>query len=544
MAHALLYIFPLRLDLTENKIYSVDPEVIKIVNKIKDPIDIFLYSSQSSKDMPYPAKSYAKRVEQTLRELINASQSKIQLKVIDPNRSHDASIWAQNYGLKEIKSKNGQGYYLGLVISTLDKEAVIPYLDLSQEPFLQYEIAQSISKIASTKVSHIGLISPYDPRNIVQWHGIKSLNKRYQVVPLSLSLNEISQAYSMLIVFGGEALPKETVVALQEFLARGGRLILFLDPYPRVMGVTQYSKGKLAINTLLESWGISYDSHQIVGDEKLASNILIHSEKIRYPYILNINSNHIPKDHAISRSLQDLVLIEPGALELINKQKGLHYQELLRTSNRSGLISKAQFQLQDFIRNTRSFITKNRSYSLSYLIYGDFDQGTKTSHQSPGAVIVYTDTDFLQDHYAFHSRRVSEHTLHTPKNSNARLLLNSIDFMSNNISILKTRPTGERHRPFTKFNDLNQSSQNKWKKAEYKLTEEIAEIKERRSKKAGQKKAIREKLQELVNKRRKLRFMLEKEVEDLKFKLILLNIFTLPILFGILKLLKKGRIVA
>src|SRR5436190_20662675 len=73
-----------RLDLTENRLYTLSPGTKNILSGIDDPIHLYLfYSDKATRDLPQLRK-YAQRVREVLEEMASQSQGKVKLEVIDP----------------------------------------------------------------------------------------------------------------------------------------------------------------------------------------------------------------------------------------------------------------------------------------------------------------------------------------------------------------------------------------------------------------------------------------------------------------------------
>lgn len=73
-----------RLDLTENQLYTLSDGTKRILSNIDEPINLyFFYSDQATAAVP-TLRDYANRVREMLTEFANGSHGKIRLRVIDP----------------------------------------------------------------------------------------------------------------------------------------------------------------------------------------------------------------------------------------------------------------------------------------------------------------------------------------------------------------------------------------------------------------------------------------------------------------------------
>jgi ABC-type uncharacterized transport system involved in gliding motility auxiliary subunit len=73
-----------RIDLTENRLYTIAPGTKRVVSSLDEPINLYFYFSQEpSRDIP-SLRAYAQRVREMLEEMVQRSNGKLRLSVIDP----------------------------------------------------------------------------------------------------------------------------------------------------------------------------------------------------------------------------------------------------------------------------------------------------------------------------------------------------------------------------------------------------------------------------------------------------------------------------
>ena len=88
-----------RMDLTDEKLYTLSEGSGKLVNGLERPVQLKYYVSSSSQQMPINLKRYAKRIEDLLQEFAVSSGGKVTLELFDPKPDSDAEEWAQKYGV-------------------------------------------------------------------------------------------------------------------------------------------------------------------------------------------------------------------------------------------------------------------------------------------------------------------------------------------------------------------------------------------------------------------------------------------------------------
>ena len=116
----------LRVDLTEDNLYSLSEGTRSIVSSLEEPIEImFFYSDSATEDIPQ-IRSYGTRVQELLREIVIASNGNLRLNMIDPEPFSEEEDLATQYGIRVVPvTQGGEGVYFGLVV-TQDSASDVP----------------------------------------------------------------------------------------------------------------------------------------------------------------------------------------------------------------------------------------------------------------------------------------------------------------------------------------------------------------------------------------------------------------------------------
>ena len=124
-----------RLDLTEQKLYTISDGTRQILGELDEPINLyFFYSDKVAKDLP-ALRTYAQRVEEMLKAYQAQANGKIHLHIIDPQPFSEDEDKAAEYGLQGIPlQQGGDSVYFGLAgTNSLDDTQVIPFFAFSAE---------------------------------------------------------------------------------------------------------------------------------------------------------------------------------------------------------------------------------------------------------------------------------------------------------------------------------------------------------------------------------------------------------------------------
>jgi ABC-type uncharacterized transport system involved in gliding motility auxiliary subunit len=109
-----------RIDLTEDKLYTLSQGSLNIIESIDEPITLrFYYSEQVAQALP-SLKAYAQRVQELLEEYQRASNGMIRLMTINPEPFSDNEQRAKQYGLQGVPIDGEPDFfYFGLVGTNL-----------------------------------------------------------------------------------------------------------------------------------------------------------------------------------------------------------------------------------------------------------------------------------------------------------------------------------------------------------------------------------------------------------------------------------------
>src|SRR5215216_4050408 len=66
-------VFKSRIDLTEERLYTLSPGTRAILKKLDSPVEIRFYYTQRENQMPAPLRNYARHIEDLLSEFRQAS---------------------------------------------------------------------------------------------------------------------------------------------------------------------------------------------------------------------------------------------------------------------------------------------------------------------------------------------------------------------------------------------------------------------------------------------------------------------------------------
>jgi len=287
--------FKQRLDLTNERLYTLSDGTKKILKNLDKGVEIRFYFSQGEKEMDAGLKSYAQHVEDLLAEYKKAAGGKIKVKKLDPKPDTDAEDSAHLDGIEGQMLPTGDSLYFGLAISYLDQKVALPVLPPNRERLLEYDISRALSKVANPVKPVVGVMTPLPmfgmPNNPMMarmgqqpqdpWVVISELQNDFTLRQVPMTADKIDDDIKVLVVVHPKEITDTAQYAIDQFVLRGGKLIAFLDGLAIMDHSSQQQNPMMpamgtgsSLDKLLKAWGITFDTSKVVADINFTSRFM------------------------------------------------------------------------------------------------------------------------------------------------------------------------------------------------------------------------------------------------------------------------------
>ncbi|MGH7968305.1 MAG: GldG family protein, partial [Limisphaerales bacterium] len=381
-------LFKTRVDLTQEKAYTLSDGTRRILAKLDTPLKIRFYCTKPESTSPETVflTDYAKRVEDLLGEYKQAAHGKLVIEKYDPQPDSDAEDSARLDGVEGGALPNGEKFYLGLAVSMLDQKEVISFLAPNREKLLEYDISRAISRVVNPERPVIGLMSampvfgmqsnPMMQRMGQQgqepWVIVNELKKDFDVRNVPLETDAIDKDIKVLLVIHPRGITDKAQYALDQFVMRGGKLIAFLDPLPLLDSKEQNQMlGNIpnsgsTLDKLIKAWGLSFDTTKVVAD----MNFKCQGRRPEGPASLQLTSDGINGQDVVTSQIDSLWLPYAGAFTG-TPVSGLKETVLLKSTKQSQLVEgfMAQLSADNIVKD---FKPSGLQYALAVRLTGQF----------------------------------------------------------------------------------------------------------------------------------------------------------------------------
>ncbi len=531
----------LKVDITDQRLYTLSDGTKAILAKLHQPIKARLYYAKTAAlkgpDQIQFFNNYYQFVRALLEEYVAASKGMVELEVIDPRPFSDDEAQAMRYGLKRFPITQEESFFFGLVVQTqFGVEKAMPFFSPNRQNFVEYDISYMIDTAVTRQKKRVGImsslpvmgddVSGYMAEMMMRqgqrpkpaWTFVEQLRRKYEVKEVATDVNDI-QDVDILLVIHPKDLPEGTLFAIDQFVLKGGKMIVCVDPHcfadraeqmPMQMRMQRSQSSQL--NALLGTWGLEMPANTFAGDRSLAmmANITRDQRPERVIGYLNLTPEGkcFDTDNVITAELNQVRILFSGVLQEVEDSNEVQSDAqieripLLMTTSRGNSWSiSSPFELMMLNAQSlmRKFVDGIKPVTMGYLITGRFkssfpdgieievessedessdepkdpNEDKKTKKLITGlkeaeqncAVVVFADVDFISDGLAYQDSFFGKLVV----GDNSALMLNTIDDLSGSSDLVSIRSRGNFKRPFVVVDEIK-------RQAEAETAEEVAKV--------------------------------------------------------------------
>ena len=585
-----------RIDLTNNQLYTLSAGTRKVLQKIDEPINLYLFfSNQETQGLP-ALRAYATRVTETLQEFAANAKGKLVLHVVDPIPFSEDEDRAEQFGLQAamVGDKN---VYFGLAGSnSVGTTDTIPFFDPepSKEAFLEYDLARLVYNLANPKKTVVGLLSgapiggSFDPQTqqpTQPWTIVEQARELFELRMLPESTLKIDDDINVLWIVHPAMVDDATQYAIDQFVMRGGRALIFVDPMAEILAAGQEPTGLAAppsssLDKLFKAWGVEFSTMDVVADNRYALGIRQGQKSVRHVGLLGLDMEAMSKNDVITSGLGSVNVGLGGYFKAADGATS-KLTPLLQSSTEAETLPVARFQfLPDPGELLNGFKATGMQYTIAARLEGPLksafpdgppkppegrdapvDDKLKTEHKAStdGANLVLVgDVDMLSDRLWVQVQNFLGQRLAQPFANNGDFVVNALDNLSGSADLIGLRSRATFTRSFTTVDKLRRDADAKFRETEKELQAQLSdterklgELQAGRNDKSSalmnsaQQEEIQRFLGEQVKIRQQLRAVrheLDQDITNLGTTLKVLNILVMPVvLIGLLLLVAAAR---
>jgi len=502
-----------RLDLTQNRLYTLSTGTKQVLAELKEPVNLYFYFSRGAAAKQSPLiMPYANRVREFLEEITARSGGKIRLREIDPQPFSEDEDRAAEAGLQSLNEGGGEPFYFGLVgTNSTDGRSVIPSFQADREEFLEYDVAKLVQELATPKKAVIGLMSslpmqgqfnPMTGQPGETWPVVSQLEQLFTIRTLTTDIDHIDKDVDVLMVVHPKNLAPKTLYAIDQFVMRGGRILLFVDPDSGADAAGQDPSNPFAramanhssnLEPLLAAWGVDYDPGKVIGDLELGLEVRasMQGPPTRHIGILGLRRDDMDKKDVDTASL-DAINVATAGILAPRAGATTRFEPLLMSSTSAAPLPASRFNAMTDPASLRDgFKPTGIRYAIAARITGPvssaYPQGAPAGDKpasgpplahlakstAPANIVVVADTDMLMDYMWVQTREFLGQRIAQAFANNGDFVANALDNLSGSSALISIRGRATFSRPFERVEALRRQADDRLRAKALELQQEL-----------------------------------------------------------------------
>ena len=512
-----------RLDVTEGGLFTLSDGTLATLARIDEPVELhFFLSGRLVREVPLYA-TYGLRVRELLAEIAAASGGKVILREHDPKPFSRGEGLAVSFGVQGVPVESGgELAYFGLAgRNTVDDTESVPFFQPEREMLLEYDIARMIHTLSDPEPAVVGVLGSLPIMGdmhaqaqggvLVPWAIARHVKTGFGTIHLPESIDDLPASIDVMMVVHPRAMTERAIYALEQFLFRGGRALIFVDPKAESdtsVGPEAASSSTGGLDPLLRKWGIEVPDRQLVGDRSMALTINAGTAARPVPAEflawLGASAEHLAQDDPVTARLPVLNLASAGFIRR-DEDSPLALEPLIASGRDSGRIDvdAVRGMRPDVLGLLDGFRPDGDTYVIGARLTGevatafpdgppprtvaksaaelaaDPDPPQLLRSRRPINVILVADADLLEDRFWLRKRQFFGRDVEEAIAGNADFVVNALGNLAGSDALLKLRSRGVSQRPFERIRALEQDAESRFREKERALQDKLRETQEK-----------------------------------------------------------------
>lgn len=432
--------FFVRMDVTKDKTYTLSKATKTILKDLDEPITVTAYFT---KGLPPQYGKTLTDFEDLLKEYSTRSGGMVNYEFLNPNESEELEQQALQNGIQpllinarekdEVVQKKA---FMGATINQGEQSDLIPFISPGSP--MEYNLTTSIKKVSVAEKPSIGIIQGHGEPQFSQIGQLyQSLSILYDIEEVKLDAAIPSRHRTVILLNPVDSIGNEEFRIIDQYLESGGKLSIAFNA---VQGNFQTVQGE-AVNNGVVDWlatkGINVTNGFVldascgsIGVQQKQGFFTVNTQ-VEFPYFPRITS--FP-EHPITQGIDQIVFPFASPINFTGDST-FRYTPIVTTSVKSAIQNlPVYFDVQ---RQWTSSDFPLGATTIGAVIEGDFGNNGNNSQ-----MVLFTDGDFPIAEGASNANA-----------DNFNLLVNAIDWLSDDTGLIDLRTKGVASRPIEDMED-------------------------------------------------------------------------------------------
>jgi len=428
--------FFFRLDFTADQRYTLSNATKDILRSLDEPVTVTAYFTE---DLPPDYLASRQDFKDLLTEYANVSRGKVLYEFLDPGKDQameqkavSQGIYPMQMNMREKDEVVLKKIYMGAIVQMGDKSEPIPAIQPGAA--MEYDLSTAIKKLSVKSKPVIGLLQGHgEPGPGAMVQAMQAMDVLYTVEPVDLNRPDVhlKKYKTLAIIAPKDTIPPQNLALLDNYLANGGNLFIAMD---RVKGDFTTVQGT-AIETGLEKWladkGLVVENNFVV-DANCGS---VSVRQGNFPIPVQVPFPYLPKiqtfaDHPITAGLEQVMMQFASSITYTGDTANM-YEPIAFSSDKSGTVAAPMY----FEVNKR---WGDKDFPLSKITVGAVLRG-HLAGDAVSSIVLISDGQFPVNGEGQRPQQLPA--------DNINLMVNSIDWLSDDTGLIELRTKGVTSRP-------------------------------------------------------------------------------------------------
>ena len=334
-----------RLDLTEEKLYTLSPATEELLSDLDDIVTIKFFAS---KDPPVQVALTTREVNDTLNDIEAISNGNVKVFRRFPEDNEEHTQEANENFVPPVQFSDQSGGdlritlgYLGLSMQYANELEVIQFIDSVET--LEFQIVSNIFKMAQEERTTIGFLAGQGERAdtqemVVLRQELSKFHDVRQVRPVERTgILDLRGIDVLVVAAGTEEVDIFTQASIDDYLSRAGKAIFLVDGVVIDQQALRGAPNEFSKAGFLTKYGVQVNN-DVVFDLRASETINFATQfgsvPIRYPYWVRAQTT----DRQISGGITSVMLPWSSSIEVIEPTSDTQVEvtTLLSTTENGG----------------------------------------------------------------------------------------------------------------------------------------------------------------------------------------------------------------
>tara|TARA_R110001599_G_scaffold353459_1_gene592743 strand:- start:454695 stop:457550 length:2856 start_codon:yes stop_codon:yes gene_type:complete len=455
-----------------------------LFERIDQPVELIAYVS-ADEQLPETLLAYKKSIRAQLEKIAPRSDDKLSVRFIDPEARGGAVAEqiAEEWGFRPMVTALDQENAFFFYLTLADRNQVVQLPTETFDPGdFRTVLDAGLKRFASGFTRTVALYLPEVDNQMARYKlGGPTFNNLEEAIARDYSIRledlgdgAVAPDADILAVVAPHRLDEQSVFAIDQFLMRGGTVIISSSPY-----TTELSDGELRLqdwDSGLQDWlkhhGLSVGESLVLDEQSSAFPAPVVREAagyefrdvkmLDYPYFIDLRTDSLTRKHPITDNLPQLTMAWASPLT-VERRDGYQLTTLLNSSRRSWLSNSMDImpvagkpEVDPNRTNRQSsgaspeLDRKSGPYKLGVMLQGRFHSyfnerppqkhasgttGLLSRSPESARIMLYSSNDFMDDQVLSAQVMASGTQYLGP----VELLLNSLDWALQDDELLRIR---------------------------------------------------------------------------------------------------------